>query len=297
MSLIKCLVALVVFNNSDSLEEAVRKIPQNCGLIIVHNDQPYQEDSVNSILAGREITNIYNGNQGMLAGAYNRIIFNIEMTSNYSHLILLDQDSDTSQMEKFIAGYAGNFDLDHDRTICAPLYVDRGTMRGVRVVRFNKIGFRIIDLNKNDSRYVHCSCIINSMAIIPIQLARRIGGWDEKIGLDHIDTDFCLKALKNKCSLIYDTKSSFLHSIGDRKMVSFLGFSIQSTFHSDFRVGLIFMNSATLFKRYLFSRFMLNFIPLLIFRMLYDLLGIILIEKSPSKFFISCKMFVKGLFR
>ena len=233
----------------------------------------------------------------MLAGAYNRIIFNVEMTSDYSHLILLDQDSDTSQMEEFIAGYAGNPDLDHDRTICAPLYVDRGTMKSVRVVRFNKIGFKIVDLNKNNSRYLQCSCIINSMAIIPIQLARRIGGWDEKIGLDHIDTDFCLKVLKHKCSLIYDTESSFLHSIGDRKMVNLFGIAIQSTFHSDFRVGLIFNNSGILFKRYLFSRFALNFIPLLIVRMLYDLLGIILVEKSPSKFFLASKMFFRGLFR
>jgi len=52
-----------------------------------------------------------------------------------------------------------------------------------------------------------------------------------------------------------------------------------------------------LFKRYFLSRYVLNFIPLLIVRMFYDLLGIIVVEKNSSKFLLSCKMLWKGIFR
>jgi rhamnosyltransferase len=297
MAVKTCLAVLVIFKNSESLENTIKNIPKDCGLVVVHNDQPYQEDYTVTDIGGREVTNIYNGNRGMLAGAYNRVIFDKKITEDFSHIILLDQDSDFSKMSKFIREYFGNLALDHGRTICAPLYIDRSTKRQVRIVRLRRLGFKIVSQNTNPGRYISSSCIINSMAVIPIKLAHNIGGWDERIGLDHIDTDFCLKALTNQSVLIYDTNSFFLHSIGDRKIVNLFGLTIQSTFHSDFRVGLIFKNSGILFRRYFFTKYLLNFIPLLIVRMLYDLLGIVLVEKSPSKFFLSCKMFIKGVFR
>lgn len=297
MRLKKCLVVLVVFENADSLSDLVAKIPQDYKLIIVHNDLPYRADFDVTTMGNRKVLNIYNGNRGMLAGAYNRVVFDEKITDGYSHLMLLDQDSDTSRMESFIGEYFDNSDLQHHKTVCAPLYVDRGTMRKVRIVRFRRFGFQIVRLDHNSPRYIPASCIINSMAIIPIEVAKSIGGWDEVIGLDHIDTDFCLKALAHENFLIYDTKFSFLHSIGERKMAKIFGIAIQSTFHSDFRVGLIFENSGVLFKRYFLSRYVLNFIPLLIVRMFYDLLGIIVVEKNSSKFLLSCKMFWKGIFR
>jgi rhamnosyltransferase len=231
------------------------------------------------------ITVISNRNQGGLAGAYNTAIRWVRVNHhNTSHILFLDEDSDTTSISSFLSS-AETLSLFQDRQVAAvaPAYVDRATgLRGTPIC-LNRFWYRM--LGRNITEPVEVSFLINSMSLWRFEALLDIGAYSTQLKVDHIDTDYCLRAKLRGYKLILNPTVSFLHSIGERRAFHFLGRIMQTGGHSAARRWMIGRNTMLLAKHY-GLRFP-AFAVLCIGRMVYEMVGITLAETDRRRKLLS----------
>jgi len=118
--------------------------------------------------------------------------------------------------------------------------------------------------------------IINSMSVWRRQALSAIGVFDERLGVDHVDTDYCLRAALAGLSVYVDADIEFAHSIGERRRYKAMGVAMQAGGHSAARRRSIGRSTALLGWQY-GLRFP-AFAALCASRLLYETLGIVIAE-------------------
>jgi rhamnosyltransferase len=132
------------------------------------------------------------------------------------------------------------------------------------------------------------------MSLWKLNSLRHIGFYNTQLKVDHIDTDYCLRAALNKFELMLNPTVTFVHSIGKRRKYRLLGMTLQSGGHSPQRRELIARNSILLGRHYLIRY--PSFAVLSLIRISYEILGIMLVENNRSrKLFAVIKGAVTGL--
>jgi rhamnosyltransferase len=88
------------------------------------------------------------------------------------------------------------------------------------------------------------------MSVWRMDALRRIGRFNEALAIDHVDTEYCLRARRAGLSLYVAGNHEFAHSIGARRRYRLLGHEMQSTGHGAGRRYLIGRNVAWLARTY-----------------------------------------------
>jgi rhamnosyltransferase len=156
----------------------------------------------------------------------------------------------------------------------APIYIERET--GLRGAHIQLDRFTYKFLPREQSEPVAVSFLINSMSLWNLKAIRRIGPYSTRLRVDHVDTDYCLRASALGYKLILNASVTFPHSIGNRRKYSFLGRTLQSGGHSSERRTMIARNTVLLAKRY-WRRYP-SFAVLCGARLGYETLGILISE-------------------
>lgn len=92
-----------------------------------------------------------------------------------------------------------------------------------------------INLRNRKNKFVSLKFSINSGSFLRLKAWNEIGGYDEKLFIDKIDTDFCNNLIKNNWEILKSEDHKFSHSIGHTKIFLF---------------GLIKFNSQNEFRHY-----------------------------------------------
>jgi rhamnosyltransferase len=248
-------------------------------------------------LAGRgsrdRLTILANANKGGLAGAYNAALERVRAAHpDATHVLFLDDDTDTGAVASLLgSAVIRQWAARDDVAATAPAYVDRAT--GIRVAPIQLSRFRYRVLSRQLQEPTEVAFLINSMSLWRVDALRHIGSYDERLAVDHVDTDYCLRAGILGYKLVLNPAITFQHSIGTRRKYELFGRTLQSGGHSPARREMIGRNTVVLARRY--GRRYPAFAILCLTRLLYECLGIVIAEdQRASKLWSLAKGTVSG---
>lgn len=285
---------LVVYHPADDPKGAVARLLCSVSHVVLVDNTPHRTWYLQEAAMDVEgVHVIHNANRGGLAGAYNQALAWISQSlPDVMHVLFLDQDSDMSALDEFLSDAQTQRALDLTNTAtCAAAYCDRSTLLRARYVRLTKLGFSRLPREFSGVREV--GFVINSMSVWPLRALQRIGPFNEGLGVDQVDTEYCLRAHLCGLKVYVNGDQLFVHTIGQRHAKRILGLTVQSGGHSAQRRFFIGRNLAWLARTYAFKR--PAFAWLCLCRFVYELAGIVLVEREDRTPKLS--RLVSGFFR
>lgn len=221
---------------------------------------------------------LHHGNAGGLAGAYNRAR---EWLATHApgirQVVLVDEDSDVDVIGRLLADPEVQHRLaDPGTAAVAPAYCDRAT--GLRGKHMRLARWRWHGLPRRFDGMQTVTFVINSMSVWRCDALRAIGPFDEGLAIDHVDTDFCLRARRAGLKIYLHGSHEFGHAIGERRRFRLFGVEMQAGGHSPARRYLIARNTAWLARRSLWRE--PAFSALCLARLAYEAVGITMAEQQ-----------------
>lgn len=183
-------------------------------------------------------------------GAAQNAGIQLAFAADASHVLILDQDSEPmpDMVDRLLAASDCLQSAGVRVAAVAPVYVDKvtGTRSG-----FVRLGW--FDYKKQfvtpDQGPVEADFVISSGSLIPMGALDEIGLIDEDLFIDHVDTEWCLRALSKGFRLFGIPSAQMFHSLGNkRKRVWVLRWR-NVPYHSPFRYYYMLRNGVLLQKR------------------------------------------------
>lgn len=219
---------------------------------------------------------LHGANAGGLAGAYNRARQRLDTLPQRPQTVLfLDEDSDIETLPAFLADAETRRGLGRpDTAAISPAYRDRATgLRGRYMwLRRFRLGFNPREFE--GMREV--AFVINSMSVWRVEALQQIGPFNEGLAIDHVDTEYCLRARACGLRVYVHGSHEFPHAIGERRRYRFLGMDVQAGGHGPARRYLIGRNTMWLARQWLWRE--PAFAALCLLRLSYEAIGIVTVE-------------------
>lgn len=267
---------LVVYRVEQPLDATLAALARQLRLVVVVDNATQPRSDVEAAARRHGAVALRGGNAGALAGAYNRALDHIRAGhGGIRHVVLLDEDSDVGALGAFIADDAVAELLADERTAAvAPAYRERATGLRGKYIELQRYRLRYLEREFRGVRRV--AFVINSMSVWRMAALVRIGPFDERLALDHVDTEYCLRARQLGLALYVHGSHEFAHSIGERRRFRFLGREMQAGGHSPERRYLIGRNTSWLARSWWWREPAFAFLCLT--RLAYEAVGILAIE-------------------
>ena len=99
------------------------------------------------------------------------------------------------------------------------------------------------------SPFIHADVLISSGMLIPLQAIQNIGLMDERLFIDHVDTEWCLRGLARDYSFYGVCGARIQHKLGHKGPRLWLGRWRNLTIHAPIRNYYFVRNSVTLIRR------------------------------------------------
>lgn len=270
--MIQTVIASIITFNCDiqKLEEnIVSIIDQVAEVLIIDNGSQniiYLNNLINKFMTENQfkITIIYNSTNLGVATALNQAL-TYASNKTYKWLFTLDQDSTCksniiNEMLYFYESIAQKEKI----IIIAPYFFDLN---------------RKVKEKLNNS--IEVIITITSGSMTNIILANKIGGYLDKLFIDHVDHEFCLRARKNSLKVIKFAKIGLNHEIGKATIHRLLFFKLSTSNHSSIRSYYFSRNSVYLIKNYFWQN--PAWIIGLILRNFVRIVKIVFLEKNRKE--------------
>lgn len=219
---------IVLYNpNIERLEENIKNIyPQVRKLFLVDNNSENFREIIKVIEGYSKITLIRNNENYGIAKALNQIMEAADQ-AGFEWNLLLDQDSVVPHTYiKSFQSACSYFHLQNTAILC-PLIDDINSNNNKK---------------RQNSKYQNITFCITSGSINNVKIWKKIGKFDEKIFIDGVDQDFCIRLVKRNYKIVRLNEVSIKHEIGKIKSINLLGLKIESFNHSPFRKYYIARN-------------------------------------------------------
>jgi rhamnosyltransferase len=267
---------MVVRRGSPRLHQDVQALSAAVATVIVVDNHDLPDDSTSSLAVHPGVVVLHNGNRHMLAGAYNLALRWIDRQRPVTRQVLfLDEDSEAGPVSRLLADpQTGQLLADPHCAAVSAAYRERATGLRARYLWLTRWRLHWMPREFDGPRRV--SFIINSMSVWSRTALDRIGGFDEGLALDHIDTDACLRARHAGYQVWVHGGHEFMHSIGARRSFKIFGREMQAGGHSAERRWLIARNTVRLARRECWRE--PAFAWLCVMRLGYEAVGVVLAE-------------------
>jgi rhamnosyltransferase len=233
----KRIAAVIVCYNPEPsrLKENIRHVYHQVDrLLIIDNNSPDYPD-YSQMISGTDFPGIKtelirnNRNEG-IAKSLN-IAIGYCIRNNYEWLLTLDQDSTchNTMIRQLFSG-----EVVENVAMLAPQIVD----------------INIADNQNNSIKKRRTVTFITSGSVINVAIAQKIGGFDEKMFIDHVDNEFCLRLIVNGFRLVYKPEAKLYQELGRISMHNFLGSKVLTTNHLAFRRYYLYRNGIYIYKKY-----------------------------------------------
>lgn len=221
-----------------------------------------------------------NANVGGLAGAYNGALDWIgQHRPETTHVLFVDDDTDLHALRSFLTSaetlVAAN---SVEVAAVAPIYRDRRTgLRGSHI-RLERFRFHFLPRELSDP--VDVTFIINSMSLWRRDALNRLGPYSTFLAVDHIDTEYAMRAKRAGYRIVLNATVEFIHEIGNRRSYRFFGRTVQTGGHSARRRYLIGRNTMAVAR--LHGLAYPAFATLCLQRLGYETIGILVAEDHKT---------------
>lgn len=198
----------------------------------------------------------YLGRNTGVAGAQNAGIREA-MQKGATHVLLLDHDSIPApgMVSALVEAYRVLSSPGRKVAAVGPRYKLRGTDQSSFFVRFGALRFKKIFCDGRGAlEHVRADFLISSGCLIPVESLSEIGLMDESLFVDHVDTEWFLRARACGYESYGVARAVMEHCLGDRlARLPFLG-KRGLPVHTPSRFYYIFRNSFLLYRRGYVSR-------------------------------------------
>ena len=222
----KRIAGIVVFQPDISrLKENLISVTSQTDTVIIYNNGVCNSDEFEElILSFSNVSVIGDGTNVGIAKALNNLA---KTAIQYGAKWLLTLDQDTVVKPQLIVDYEKELSTDPLIASLTCSIEDRN--------------FRYDENNEEGIQYV--SSCITSGNYIDLDVWEKIGGFDEKLFIDKVDTDYCYRLIQNGYKILKIPYVSILHEVGSNtKRHSILGKSFVVFNHSPFRCYYIIRN-------------------------------------------------------
>lgn len=286
---------VVIYRQIGELESKLQTLRKAVPWVLVIDNRELAIDGLQALAARAGVAHWHAANVGGLAGAYNRALKWLAAEHPQAErVIFLDEDSDPDALPAFLADAQTQRALADPQTAAvSPAYRDRATgLRGRYMwLRRFKLGFNPREFN--DLRAV--AFVINSMAVWRLTAIRQLGAFNEALAVDHVDTEYCLRARQQGFRVYVNGRFEFPHAIGERRRYRFFGMEVQSGGHSPARRFMIARNTVWLARRWAWRE--PAFAGLCLMRLGYEAVGIAIAEdRAATKLWALLRGVGRGLF-
>lgn len=166
--------------------------------------------------------------------------------------LLFDQDSNppAGMAERVLSASSRHAKVESVAVVGAG-FVDAGTGRMHRVLgKSRALPFLFRKVPPVEGEFSEVSMVITSGSLARVRYFVELGGFDEGLFIDYVDTDFCLRCLERGLVVGAVGETRFEHRLGERTIRTFLGFKIQPTNHSALRHYYIARNRIHMWRRH-----------------------------------------------
>ncbi|MDD2466575.1 MAG: glycosyltransferase family 2 protein [Desulfobulbus sp.] len=189
----------------------------------------------------------FHENKG-IAAAINAGV-NSARAAGFRYVLLLDQDSVTpeSMVRQYLSMLEHLLAIDQPIAAIGPRYKNSRTGQLSKFVRFK--WFRnSYQAGTGASPIVPTDFLISSGSFYPIDIFDKVGHFDEDLFIDHVDTEWCLRAEKLgfRCYGVRDVVME--HSLGEGEIRLWLFRWRTQPMHKPFRLYYIARNSILLYR-------------------------------------------------
>lgn len=273
------VAVLVVFDTQRDPAPALRSVLQSLAHVVVVDNSVDGHPALADWRSDPCVTIIHHGNRGGLAGAYNAAIrwLTADRTEPTTHLVFVDEDSDASVLPSFLANPAVHAKLNDPGTAAvAPAHRDRATGLRARHMALRRWTWRYLEREARGMQPV--AFVINSMSVWRTAALVSIGTYNEWLRVDHVDTEYCLRARRMNLAVYLHGDFEFAQSIGQRHAYRLGGRVLQSGGHTIQRRYGIAWSLCLLSRTWLLRE--PAFAALCLARLGYEALGIMLAERQ-----------------
>jgi len=168
-----------------------------------------------------------------------------------SHVLICDQDSiPKANMVKALLNAEKNALADGIKVgAVGPRYHNPIDSSLSGFVTFNRFHFSRVTCNKNDT-YIPCAFVIASGCLIQMSCLEHVGNMDETFFIDHVDTDWCLRAHFLGYQIIGSCNAVMQHDLGEARVeMNLFGRRRQISVHQPYRQYYVLRNSILLYQR------------------------------------------------
>jgi len=136
------------------------------------------------------------------------------LSGAYEFALLLDQDSlpEGQFVEKSLQAFRTLDPEGLTIAAVAPSYIDSSTQYLYPFVRFSRFGVHTF---RPSEQYADVSLIISSGSMLRLKVLPAIGLMNESLFIDHVDTEWCLRAIAKGFRLVGLADNRMRHSVGD----------------------------------------------------------------------------------
>lgn len=167
-----------------------------------------------------------------------------------SHVLILDQDSEPmpDMVDRLLAASNRLQSASVRVAAVAPVYADSATGPASGFVRLGWLDFKKQTALPGED-VVEADFVISSGSLVPVSVLDDIGPMDESLFIDHVDTEWCLRAQSKGYRLFGVPAARMVHTLGDRRTrIWFLRWR-NVPYHSPFRYYYILRNSLLMQRR------------------------------------------------
>lgn len=241
----RVLAVIIAFHPDAGLHERIKAVSNQVQKTLVIDNTPSPALTVKASCA--DIDNLEWRSMAANTGVAAALNMGLEATrEGFTHLLTLDQDSllPTGAVDQLLATSRSSNDI----AVVGPIFHGRTGNRSWIPWRR---GIFIIPRCPSPSTGLYNSLFaITSGSLISVEAAKNIGPFDNRLFVDAVDHEFCLRAWREGYRVVVDSAVDMAHELGDRSRGGVLGLRSSAPNHSPLRCYYITRNRFLLYKKH-----------------------------------------------
>lgn len=230
---------IITYNGKQTLSSTIEHVIKKVNHVVIVDN--YSTDGTREyldIIKSSSLTVIHNEKNYGIAQALNRGVEHAEK-NGFHWVLTMDQDSVISEnmIDEMVKVYSKL--TERERSITASL--------SPRVVYKDK---DFIKKSNTSKPYYEKTAVITSGNLVKTAAIKEVGGYEEKLFIDSVDFDFCLRLKKRGLKILLCNNATMFHSLGETVEKRLLGIKISIHLHSKIRKYYISRNHAYIIREY-----------------------------------------------
>jgi rhamnosyltransferase len=211
-----CAASLILFHPDSSLQGNIESFADKVGKVYVFDNSPRDNNpDVDKLKKDDRFIYLSADRNIGLAKALNRTCAEA-FSAGYKYILTMDQDS-----------YFPSLDLN------GMISVALGDPKIGIVSALHQVENDKEHMVRGDIEEI--STAMTSGNLLDLSIWQKAGGFEEKMFIDYVDHEFCLRLRKNGYKIIRTNKTTINHRVGNLKKRRFLIWTVRPTNHPAFR--------------------------------------------------------------